>query len=338
MPDTMGSIPQSGGSGSRLGLFVFGGYGIGVPIQGISDPTTIYNLNGALYTLYNIPPNVPGSTAPAPGKTCAQTPGCVPFAYLALAQRSTTQFFQSCNQLGLRLKTFNYDFKPCKWDSKQFCSVPRNQFPGMYEVGVGQDQAVTGYGFHGPVLRIRGFYPLPFYQALHVFGTVDLALSYPKAVNGSETLTTAQYVPAGSQAVITDPDVYIQAIRPPVRSSYSFGVGLDLLEAIKLYSKSKIAMSPISPANQSAAVGSATPIQFAATVTGSTDTAITWAVADANGGKEDVGTIDPTSGKYSPPATSTIKAATQLTVTATAHADTSKSSTITLMLQPKSGT
>ena len=104
LPDCLGAIPSKGCTGSKAALFFFAGYGIGVPVNGVSNPTTVYNLNGDLKAFYKVPDLVPGTTTP--------------FTYIALAQESNIQLFQSY-YAGFRLKTFNYNVKQCKGNSRE---------------------------------------------------------------------------------------------------------------------------------------------------------------------------------------------------------------------------
>jgi hypothetical protein len=301
-------IPGDDVDANRLGIYAFGAYGISVPLSGISNPTTIYNLNGDLYALYNVPSNLPGTPgynpkcglANPPASGCG-VPGTTPFKYLALAQESPTQFLQSYYG-GLKIKTFDYQNGKLK-----------NDYPGEFEVGVGQDQQVTGYGYHGLVLRMKGFYSLPFYTPLHVFGSIDLALSHLPTQN------VAQFVPADSSITTSSPAVYLQPTRPPVRSLYAIGLGLDLIEVIKQATQGKIAISQVSPSSPNVAVDQQQ--QFQAAVTGASDSSIDWTVAGATTAVV-AGTID-AKGNYTAP--HNIPTPPQVTVTATAHADSSKS-------------
>src|SRR5690349_363165 len=98
----------------------------------------------------------------------------------------------------------------------------------------------------------------------------------------------------------------------------------------------------ISPTTASVA-GGATQ-QFTATVTGSTNTAVTWQVNGATGGDAINGTID-TNGLYKAP--NVLPSTTTITVTAIAQADTTKTAVavvtltapaVTIMLSPTSAT
>ncbi|MGB7846304.1 MAG: IPT/TIG domain-containing protein [Candidatus Acidiferrum sp.] len=83
----------------------------------------------------------------------------------------------------------------------------------------------------------------------------------------------------------------------------------------------------VSPTSASIRAGSS--FAFGATVTGSSNTAVTWSVNTTSGGSATLGTID-ISGKYTAP--STIPSPNTLTVTATSVADTSKSSSSAVTL------
>jgi hypothetical protein len=84
----------------------------------------------------------------------------------------------------------------------------------------------------------------------------------------------------------------------------------------------------VSPSTANVRVGNSA--SFSATVSGTTNTAVSWSVNDTPGGSSLLGTID-SSGKYTAPAT--LPSPNILTVKATSSADTSKSSTssVTLM-------
>ena len=355
MPDAFGRIPREGSSANRLGLFLYGGYGIGVPVNGTLNPTTIYDVNADLYALYNLPNSIPGTPGydstcgltssghkPPPNPNCGilgATPTSTPYKYLALQQVSSLQFFQSY-YAGLRLKTFTYNIQPCKNQPAgagsgnvplHFCSVPKNIFPGLYDIGIGQDQAITGYKFHGPVLRAQADYSLPFYTPVHVFGSIRLALNRPQPNN------VAQYVLTPDTSVAaTSPATYLQPVPPPTRSLYSFGIGIDLIEAIKKGIQGKTTIAPITPTQSTYAQGSQTTVQFEAPVTGATDTTKTWQLTGPEGGPSDaasIGSISSDTGLYTLP---TKAPTTSLTVTikATAKADGSKSSTIQITITP----
>jgi hypothetical protein len=86
----------------------------------------------------------------------------------------------------------------------------------------------------------------------------------------------------------------------------------------------------VSPASASIRGGSS--YTFSATVTGASNTAVTWSVNSTSGGSASLGSID-SSGKYTAP--STLPSPNTITVTATSAADTSKSnSSAVILLNP----
>ena len=85
----------------------------------------------------------------------------------------------------------------------------------------------------------------------------------------------------------------------------------------------------ISPA--SASLNQGQTVQFTAAVSGSSNTGVTWQVNGTTGGSASTGTVS-TTGLYTAP--STINAATVVTVTAVAQADTTKTALATVTLNP----
>ena len=248
-----------------------------------------------------------------------------PYKYVALVENSVNRFYKNY-YVGLRLKTFNYEMVPCLVNSESVCPRIKNQFPGIFDVAYGGDQSINPWTMHEGVIRIQSTYPLPFFPALHLFGSVYLTLTKrPPPTNN------AVYVLAPGNVQVSDPTVYEASVNPIPRDQYRIGVGLDLIQAIKALNQAKVTISPISPDKASVEAGGA--ISFLANVTGSSDTAITWKISPPSGSSADIGKIDPSSGKYSAPAS--VDKTIQVTVTATAHADTGKSSTTTFTLNPK---
>ncbi|MGO9517024.1 MAG: hypothetical protein ACLPND_08270 [Candidatus Korobacteraceae bacterium] len=100
---------------------------------------------------------------------------------------------------------------------------------------------------------------------------------------------------------------------------------------MKVQASPAVAISAITPANQSVAIKAKQ--QFSATVTGSPDTAKQWSVNGEAGGDTTVGQVDST-GNYTAP--NQIPTPAQVTLKATAHADSSQTSstTITIVAAP----
>lgn len=82
----------------------------------------------------------------------------------------------------------------------------------------------------------------------------------------------------------------------------------------------------LSPSSATVLIGGSQ--QFAATISNTPDQSVTWSVNGTPGGNATTGTIS-SSGLYTPPAT---VPSTSITVTATSHADSSKTGTAALSL------
>jgi hypothetical protein len=98
----------------------------------------------------------------------------------------------------------------------------------------------------------------------------------------------------------------------------------------------KVIVPPAIPASVSVSVSptsanirAGTSYNFSASVTGSSNTAVTWSVNSTTGGSPTLGTID-ASGKYTAPAT--LSSPNTVTITATSSANTSKSSSSAVTL------
>ncbi len=120
-------------------------------------------------------------------------------------------------------------------------------------------------------------------------------------------------------------------------TSYSYRVrATDAAGNLGSYSGTASAITPASPVVVSispkrAGVTTMQPQQFTPTVTGSSNTSVTWEVDTVPIGNSTVGTIDAT-GKYTPPATAGVH-----TVTARSVADTTKTASATIGVTDLSG-
>lgn len=132
---------------------------------------------------------------------------------------------------GIRLKTFFYD------RNEQLI----NRFPGILDVMFGQNEAVTGGSLkhdvkdsngetigrrRSYVMRLDGFYPLPFKEAsfLYLYGTAMLKLG-----NGGVRVSTPLFLDPAPEISVTNKDVFIQrAVQD--QDYYKIGVGINLTE------------------------------------------------------------------------------------------------------------
>jgi hypothetical protein len=112
---------------------------------------------------------------------------------------------------------------------------PENRFPAMLDIGFGFNEAVTGGRLHGGVLRMDGFFPLPWdkAQSVYLFGT---ALMKPRRANITTPLILAS---APDTTAVPGPNVAIVPIPQADRDYYRIGVGVDLVGFIKTFAKPK---------------------------------------------------------------------------------------------------
>ncbi|MCA1816939.1 MAG: hypothetical protein LC746_11115 [Acidobacteria bacterium] len=142
--------------------------------------------------------------------------------FIAFVSQDRSRFFRQYYG-GLRLSTFYYDVKD-NGDEKA-----ANRFPGTFDLTFGQNEAVTGGCLCGGVMRLEGFYPLPYAPSFYVFGTSLTKLSKAKVSNS----LILQPPDSGTVVSITSDKVFIQPITPSDRDMYRLGVGVDLIQLFK---------------------------------------------------------------------------------------------------------
>ncbi|HKO98901.1 MAG TPA: hypothetical protein VJU86_18010 [Pyrinomonadaceae bacterium] len=122
---------------------------------------------------------------------------------------------------GFRFRTYRYDKGELK-----------DQFPGMFDVTFGQNEAVTGGTFHKFVVGLDGFYSLPFptdgRRFLFLFGSARFKAGGPKVKQTPFILDTA-----ASSVSPTDNNVFLADPTPSNRDNYRIGFGVDLIEIFK---------------------------------------------------------------------------------------------------------
>jgi hypothetical protein len=111
-----------------------------------------------------------------------------------------------------------------------------DQFPGMFDVTFGQNEAVTGGTFHKFVVGLEGFYSLPFGERrfLFLFGSAKFKAGGAKTKEAPFILDTAE-----SSVLPTDPKVFLADPTPSNRDTYRLGFGVDLIEIFKAASSKK---------------------------------------------------------------------------------------------------
>ncbi len=139
--------------------------------------------------------------------------------FIAFASQDRDRFFRQYYG-GIRLKTFYYN---------RDTDEPLRRFPGTLDVLLGQNEAITGGRLHRAVLRLEGFFPLPFSEVrdIFLFGTAELIPGRPN-ISDAIILQPAPAntpVPAANVLLVSSPQLN--------RDHYRLGVGLDFLSLIQ---------------------------------------------------------------------------------------------------------
>ncbi len=147
--------------------------------------------------------------------------------FVAFATRDRDRFFRQY-YAGFRLKTFYFNN----------AGNPIQRFPAMLDVMVGQNEAVTGGRLRGAVIRLEGFFPLPFESAkyIYLFGT---GLVKPTKAKIREAIILE---PAPQGTTVPASNVVILSVPQINRDYYRLGVGIDaisLFQFIKDKNKEK---------------------------------------------------------------------------------------------------
>jgi len=122
---------------------------------------------------------------------------------------------------GLRLQTHYFDYRNP--------SIPLNRYPAQLDITYGQNEAITGGRLRGGVIRIEGFYPLPYDELkfINLFGT---ALIRPVRTNITDPLILQ---PAPSGTVVPANNVLLITVPQINRDYYRLGVGIDFISFVK---------------------------------------------------------------------------------------------------------
>ena len=139
--------------------------------------------------------------------------------FIAFVLADRDRFFRQY-YAGFRFETYYFDLKG---------EEIKLRFPATLDITYGVNEAVTGGRVHGGVIRLEGFYPLPFQTAqfVYLFGT---ALIKPARARIVEPLILQPApadtpVPAANVALVTIPQIN--------RDYYRIGVGIDFISFYK---------------------------------------------------------------------------------------------------------
>lgn len=155
-------------------------------------------------------------------KVFDSAPGLPPAAkgkeFIGFVSVDRDRFFRQY-YAGLRFQTFFFN----QYDR------PLQRFPGVLDVTFGQNEFVTGGTLHGGVLRIDGFFPLPYDKAkyINLFAT---GLFRPGRAKISDPLilqpaTTPPTFPSDKVVIVSTPQFN--------RDYYRVGVGIDFISLVK---------------------------------------------------------------------------------------------------------
>jgi hypothetical protein len=159
--------------------------------------------------------------------TSATAPSCI--STLALLSKDRARFMRQWFA-GLRLKTHYFTS----------AGIPISRPPATLDVSIGQNEEVTAGHLSGFVLRMEGFYPLPFQQLhmIYLFGRAYLKISgNPGLSNPYVLLPPPTPTPPATAPAIGSPGVLSLTLPVPSRDIYSLGIGVDLLQVVSKLAK-----------------------------------------------------------------------------------------------------
>jgi len=139
--------------------------------------------------------------------------------FIAFVSPDRDRFFRQYFA-GLRLQTYYFNYRNP--------DIPLKRYPAVLDITFGQNEAMTGGRLRGGVLRLEGFYPLPYdgLKFINLFGTALMKLSRTN-INDPLILEAA---PAGT--TVPASNVFIQTIPQMNRDYYRIGVGIDFISLI----------------------------------------------------------------------------------------------------------
>lgn len=122
---------------------------------------------------------------------------------------------------GIRAQGYYFDYKNS--------DIPLKRYPATLDITYGMNESVTGGRLRGGVIRIEGFYPLP-YEDLSFVNLFGTALIKPTRTQISDPLIlepapAGTTVPANNVLLVTVPQIN--------RDYYRVGVGVDFVSLIR---------------------------------------------------------------------------------------------------------
>jgi len=191
-----------GSTSNRFTLSLIAGGGMTTPV----NPRETLDV-------FKVSPGAPGLPTIPAGKD-----------FIAFVSPDRDRFFRQY-YAGLRLQTYYFDYRNP--------SIPLQRFPATLDITFGQNEAVTGGRLRGGVLRLLGFYPLPYsgLKFINIFGTALMKLSRTKITDPLilEPAPAGTTVPAANVFLLTVPQIN--------RDYYRVGVGIDFISLIKKWTE-----------------------------------------------------------------------------------------------------
>jgi hypothetical protein len=140
--------------------------------------------------------------------------------FIAFVSPDRDRFFRQY-YAGLRLQTYYFNSRND--------DIPLTRFPAMLDITFGQNEAVTGGRLRGGILRLEGYYPLPYegLKFINLFGTAMMKLTRTKITDPLilEPAPAGTTVPGQNVVIVTVPQIN--------RDYYRIGVGIDFVSFVK---------------------------------------------------------------------------------------------------------
>lgn len=182
----------------KFSISLIGAFGTTTPLNPLENITT-----------FKVSPDAPGLPPEAKGKE-----------FISFVRSDRDRFFRQYYG-GVRVQTFF--FSPY--------NIPTQRFPTQLDLTIGQNEFVTGGRFRGPVLRMEGFFPLP-YERLRFINLFATAMIKPGHTNIGPPLVLQ---PAPEGTVVPASNVLLVALPQPNRDYYRIGFGIDLISFVQKF-------------------------------------------------------------------------------------------------------
>jgi hypothetical protein len=202
------------------------------------------------------PASAPGTTPVTPASTVIVAPNG-PFPYVDFYAEQRSRFYRKVYG-GFRLKTYFFsktitgNCLPVtkRSDNTGDCEGLYDIFPGIIDLTVGKDEAVTAGHLSTWIFRMDAVYPLPFKPSIHLFASTYTALKANRATQpfNSYVINTPT---TGSN---NDSNTFRYALQPLDRDYFRVGIGVDL---VQLFKKPEKGGQPTSPTASAAAAAAA---------------------------------------------------------------------------------